>query len=101
VGQIHPSIVYLHSAEDTDGDMPLGVLPGDNWTEQHFEFGPGDMTFAFSDACSTCTTAALADIERVARAAGDPAALVQAFLDIAGDRPLPDDLTIDAIRRLA
>jgi hypothetical protein len=85
------------------GDMPLGVLPGDNWTEQHIVFEPGDMTFAFSDGLLDLydgTMAALVDIERVARAAGNPAALVQAFVDIAGDRPLPDDLTIDAIRRL-
>jgi serine phosphatase RsbU (regulator of sigma subunit) len=85
------------------GDMPLGVLPGDNWVEQSFRFRPGDMTFAFSDGLLDLydgTMAALTDIERVARDAGEPEALVQAFLDIAGDRPLPDDLTIHAIRRL-
>jgi hypothetical protein len=85
------------------GDMPLGVLPGGFWSEQHFEFGPGDMTFAFSDGLLDLydgTMAALEDIERVARAAGDPKSLVEAFVEIAGDRPLPDDLTIDAIRRL-
>jgi hypothetical protein len=61
------------------------------------------MTFAFSDGLLDLydgTMAALEDIERVARAAGDPKSLVEAFVEIAGDRPLPDDLTIDAIRRL-
>jgi serine phosphatase RsbU (regulator of sigma subunit) len=85
------------------GDMPLGVVPGDSWTEHCTVFGPGDMVMAFSDGLLDLfdgTMAAVAEIERIAAAAADAPALVEAVLEIAGDRALPDDLTVSVIRRL-
>jgi len=83
--------------------LPLGVVPGDTWTETRTVLEPGDMSLAFSDGLLDLfdgTLAALDEIWRMAQAAGSPRAMMAAVRELAGDRPLPDDLTVTSLRRL-
>lgn len=85
------------------GGLPLGVIPDDTWPERHVVLEPGDMSMAFSDGLLDLydgTMAAMDDIERMLRATARPAALIAAVRELAGDQPLPDDLTVTALRRL-
>ncbi|GAA4682960.1 hypothetical protein GCM10023215_16470 [Pseudonocardia yuanmonensis] len=85
------------------GGLPLGTLPGDSWAEHTTVLEPGDVLVAFSDGLLDLydgTLAALDEISGLARSAGSPAAFVDAVVERSRHRPMTDDVTVVATRRL-
>ena len=103
----HGHVVFLRA----DGSMeelkpwglPLGVLSDEQYAEGTVEFGPGDLLVVYSDGL-TDARPELRDKQTFAnllRSRSTAKEIAQLLADRAteGEGPLPDDLTIVALRR--
>lgn len=83
-------------------DLPLGVTDAWRWTEQSLTLGPGDDLVCFSDGLLDLmggTLDAMPAIVQLVEDAGSPRQFVQTIKGLAATVPLPDDITVLAIRR--
>lgn len=83
-------------------DLPLGVTDAWRWTEQQVTLGPGDDLVCFSDGLLDLmggTLDALPSIVQLIEDADGPREVMDSVRRIAAAGPLPDDITVLAIRR--
>jgi phosphoserine phosphatase RsbU/P len=82
--------------------LPVGVLPGEVYEEGRVTLATGDAIVAFSDGLIDAhpdTHLTVSDIAARVAACTSAAEIVQRLVDLAGSDPLPDDLTVVAVRR--
>lgn len=103
----HGHVVFLRANGSVEElkpwGLPLGVLSEEQYAEGTVEFSPGDLLVVYSDGLTDArpelrNTTALADLLRLGGTASEIAQML-ADKATAGDGPLPDDLTIVALRR--
>lgn len=103
----HGHVVFLRADGTTEDlkpwGLPLGVLSDEQYAEGTVEFGPGDVLVVYSDGL-TDARPELRDKSAIAALlkSGDTASeIAQMLADRAtsAEGPLPDDLTIVALRR--
>lgn len=103
----HGHVVFLRadgSVEDLKPwGLPLGVLSDEEYVEGTVEFGPGDLLLVYSDGL-TDARPELRDkgvLAGLLRQGGTASEIAQMLADraTADEGPLPDDLTIVALRR--
>lgn len=85
-------------------DRPLGVIPGDHWTERHEQIDPGDRLVVFSDGLLDVVGDEAGWLERVGtlvRKYDDPADLVAEVTAQSRSMPSIDDVTIVVVSRAA
>jgi sigma-B regulation protein RsbU (phosphoserine phosphatase) len=85
-------------------DLPLGVTDAWRWTEQSITLGPGDDFVCFSDGLLDLlggTLDAIPAIAQLVEDANGPRQVVESVRRLACAGPLPDDITVLAIRRSA
>lgn len=78
-------------------DLPLGIDPNGRWVEQRRQLEPGDRLIVVSDGVLDLwdgTTAALAELAHLVRAASDCAEVVELIGQRASDGPPADDITV-------
>jgi len=103
----HGHVVFLRADGTTEDlkpwGLPLGVLSDEEYAEGTVEFGPGDLLVVYSDGLTDAQpelrdSRAMADL---LRQGGSASEIAQMLADRAtsGGGPLPDDLTIVALRR--
>jgi sigma-B regulation protein RsbU (phosphoserine phosphatase) len=83
-------------------DVPLGAVPGSEWTGRTLTLQRGDTLIAVSDGVLDLydgTLTALDQVVYLARHADSPQALTEVIADLARWADAPDDVTILAIRR--
>lgn len=103
----HGHVVFLRadgSFEDLNPwGLPLGVLSDEEYAEGTVEFGPGDLLLVYSDGLTDARPElrdkrVLIDLLRQGGTASEIAQML-AERATTGEGPLPDDLTIVALRR--
>jgi sigma-B regulation protein RsbU (phosphoserine phosphatase) len=85
-------------------DLPLGITDAWRWTEQSITLHPGDDLVCFSDGLLDLMGGTLDTIPAISRLVQDadgPREVISAIRSIAASGPLPDDITVIAIRRRA
>ena len=85
-------------------DLPLGITDAWRWTEQCVTLNPGDDLVCFSDGLLDLmggTMDAIPAIVQLVEDADGPRQVVSAVRRLAATGPLPDDITVIAIRRRA
>lgn len=83
-------------------DLPIGILPDGTWTEHRTHLAPGDRMLVFSDGLLDLLEDQSRwwdDIARLVREHEEPATLLQATRDLAGELVSLDDVTVVAVYR--
>ena len=103
----HGHVVFLRADGSVEElkpwGLPLGVLSEERYAEGTIEFGPGDLLVVYSDGLTDARPElrdqkALADLLRQGGTASEITQMLADQATSAGG-PLPDDLTIVALRR--
>jgi phosphoserine phosphatase RsbU/P len=90
-------------AGDRPSGLPLGVVPGDSWPPATTRLHPGDALVAFSDGLVDLwggVEEAFEQLRRLVAAHPDPSVAVRRVEALARRHPLPDDVTVQVLRRL-
>lgn len=87
------------------GGLPLGIRPGERWTEFSSVLRPGDALVSFSDGLLELydggVRTAFTEVIAVTRQAGSAAEIVDHFAALGRRNHLADDIAVLALRRSA
>jgi serine phosphatase RsbU (regulator of sigma subunit) len=88
----------------TSSGMPVGIMPGDSWTERHVDLQPGDTLISVSDGVLDFFDSALEVLDAASVLARGSDSAQQATASItrfARSRRIKDDITAIVVRRSA